>query len=88
MERESLMERLTPRGFGCQEAVRRAFVHQQRGVPDDLRPARNFFAYQLTELLGRHDHRLEALRDRLKTEPDPVELHRLIAGWLPLQSVA
>ena len=29
-----------------------------------------------------------ALRERLKTEPDPVALHRLIADWLPLQSVA
>lgn len=29
-----------------------------------------------------------ALRERLKTEPDPAALHRLIADWLPLQSVA
>ena len=29
-----------------------------------------------------------ALRDRLKSEPEPVALHRLIADWLPLQSVA
>ena len=29
-----------------------------------------------------------ALRERLKSEPDPTTLHRLITDWQPLQSVA
>lgn len=29
-----------------------------------------------------------ALRERLKTEADPLEVHRLIQAWEPLQSVA
>ena len=28
------------------------------------------------------------LRERLKTEPDAATVHALIAGWVPLQSVA
>jgi PTS system nitrogen regulatory IIA component len=28
------------------------------------------------------------LRDRLKREPDAAEVHRIIAAWEPLKSVA
>jgi nitrogen PTS system EIIA component len=38
---------------------------------------------EIAEMLSDRD-----LREHLKTEADPVALHRLIAGWEPLKSVA
>ena len=38
---------------------------------------------EIAEMLSDRD-----LRERLKSEPDAAELHRLIVGWQPLKSVA